>query len=233
MANIASGFISVGLTDKSAAIEFASAVEESGLFSYGGDVDIQIEDDEVAIGFSSRWHGESCWDWIDSQLSENSQLSQPCQSALLNSDMSGYTYEYGCQHRDRVKKAAGENKLEREQANIPNDIATALKITKAFDLHPKEQMAVSGGIITLVSKGLASDVNSETVYSFSIACGYSLQVTLSIKDASLQTDNPAYKIIEIDLEDWDPDEDDEEYNETSMFKEIMDDMVADCDQIYE
>ena len=60
----------------------------------------------------------------------------------------------------------------------------------------------------------------------------SMELTLSVNDSTLQSEETEYSIVEIELEDWDPEDDDENYNETSMFKEIVDDIVADFDAIY-
>jgi len=59
-----------------------------------------------------------------------------------------------------------------------------------------------------------------------------MELTLSVNDSTLQSEETEYSIVEIELEDWDPEDDDENYNETSMFKEIVDDIVADFDAIY-
>ena len=107
----------------------------------------------------------------------------------------------------------------------------ALKLSKAFDLSPGEQISVSGGTVTLASKEASDEKQDDTVYKFLISCAYSLEITLCINEPSLYTDAPEYSVVEIDLEDWDSD-DDEEYDETSMFKEIVDDMVADIEEIY-
>ena len=232
MANIASGYLSIGIKGDEAATELGDSIEESGLFSYGGVVDIETGDDELNIGFSSAWTGDDCWNWIDEQLSESSTLSDTCKEALRNARIDGYTYEYGCQHRDRVHKPAGESKLKREQAGIPDDIVNALKIANAFSLNPEEARTVSGGTITLLSKSQSEDNQDESIYSFSIACGYSMELTLSVNDSTLPSEDTEYSIVEIDLEDWDPEDDDEDYDETSMFKEIVDDIVADFDAIY-
>lgn len=232
MANIASGYINITFSGKDSIEELLSAIKESSLFDYGGDIVAEIGDNSVNIGFSCAWTGEGCWDWIDSQLAEGSTLSKICQAELLNSEICGYTYEYGCQHRDRVSKRPGEERLKRQQANIPSDIFTALNISKSFDLSPGDRRIVSGGAITLVSKEISADEKDSIVYAFSIACGYSLEVTLCVTKSSLDTDEPDYSVLEIKLEDWDPDEDEEDYDETSMFKEILDDIVADIDEIY-
>lgn len=232
MANIASGYISISLSDKDSIAELLSALKESSLFDYGGDIDAEIGDNCVNIGFSCAWTGEGCWDWIDSQMAEGSKLSKICQAELLNSEISGYTYEYGCQYRDRVSKSPGEERLKRQQASIPSDIFTALHISRSFDLSPGDRRIVSGGAITLVSKEISADDKDSVVYAFSIACGYSLEVTLCVTKSSLETDESDYSVLEIKLEDWDPDEDEEDYDETSMFKEILDDIVADLDEIY-
>lgn len=232
MANIASGYLSIGIKGEQAASELASSIEESGLFSYGGDADIETGDGELNVGFSCAWNGDDCWNWIDEQLSEGSTLSDPCKEALKNAQIDGYTYEYGCQHRDRVHKPAGESNLKREQASIPDDIVSALKIADAFSLEPEEARTVSGGTVTLLSKSKSEDNGEESIYSFSIACGYSMELTLSVNDSTLVNEETEYSIVEIELEDWDPEDDDEDYDETSMFKEIVDDIVADFDAIY-
>lgn len=232
MANIASGYINITFSDKDSIEELLSAIKESSLFDYGGDIDADIGDNCLNIEFSCAWKGEGCWDWIESQLAEGSTLSKGCQADLLNSEISGYTYEYGCQHRDRVSKSPGEERLKRQQANIPNDIFTALNLSKSFDLSPGDRRVVSGGTITLVSKKISADDKESVVYVFYIACGYSLEVTLCVTKSSLDTDEPDYSVLEVKLEDWDPDEDEEDYDETSMFKEILDDIVADIDEIY-
>ena len=232
MANIASGYLSIGIKGEQAATELASSIEESNLFGYGGDVDIEAGDEELNVGFSCAWNGDDCWDWIDEQLSASSALSDQCKEALRNAEIDGYTYEYGCQHRDRVHKPAGKSKLSREQASIPDDIVNALKIADAFSLKPEEAKTVSGGTVTLLSKKQSEENEDESVYSFSIACGYSMELTVSINDSTLSSEETEYNIVEIELEDWDPEDDDEDYDETSMFKEIVDDIVADFDSIY-
>ena len=124
------------------------------------------------------------------------------------------------------------SKLRREKACIPDDIVTALKIADAFSLKPEEAKTVSGGTVTLLSKKQSEENEDESVYSFSIACGYSMELTVSINDSTLSSEETEYNIVEIELEDWDPEDDDEDYDETSMFKEIVDDIVADFDSIY-
>ena len=232
MANIASGYLSIGIKGEQAISELGSSIEESGLFSYGGDVDIEAGDEELNVGFSCAWNGDDCWNWIDEQLSESSALSDSCKEALRNAEINGYTYEYGCQHRDRVHKPAGETKLKREQASIPDDIVNALKIADAFSLQPEEAKTVSGGTVTLLSKSQSEENEDESVYSFSIACGYSMELTVSVNDSTISSEETEYSIVEIELEDWDPEDDDEDYDETSMFKEIVDDIVAGFDSIY-
>jgi hypothetical protein len=60
-----------------------------------------------------------------------------------------------------------------------------------------------------------------------------MELTMSVNDSTLSSEEIEYSIVEIELEDWDPEEDDEDYDETSMFKEIVDDIVADFDAIYQ
>lgn len=231
MANIASGFLSIGPIEKDAADELVTALEKSGLFSYGGNVDINSGTDEINIGFSCAWNGDDCWDWIDTQLSEVSQLNPLCQMALAKSEINGYTYEYGCQHRDRVAKLPGEKKLRRQQASIPDDIFSALKICKAFDLSPGETRIVSGGSVTLVSVTATEDDPEDLTYSFTIKCGYNMDIVLCVW-GDISGEEYGSSIADIRLDDYDPDDTDEEPEETAMFKEIIDDMVANIEEIY-
>ena len=233
MANIASGYLSIKLADSATVFELSMVIANVDLFEYGGDADIQNVDDTINIGFSSSGTGESCWDWVDAQMSVNFNTSSPAiRSALIGSEIWGYSFEYGCQHRDRVKKSPGERKLERQQAIVPCDIVTALKLSKSFDLSPGEQREVSGGVVTLLSKAKSEENKNETLYEFSIVCGYTMEVTLCVDDLSISSEVPKANVVEINLEDWDP-SDDDSYEDTSMFKEIIDDMVADIDEIYE
>ena len=232
MANIASGYLSIEIKEKQAADELADAIKDSLLFSYGGKADIQIGGGELGVGFSCRWTGDGCWDWLDQQLSDSSTLSHTCKEALRNAEVYEYTYEYGCQHRDRVHKPAGESRLIREQANIPFDIVTALKIADAFSLSPGEVKMVSGGTVTLTSRDQPQGDKGQCVYSFSIICGYAMQLTVDITSSTLSDEHTEYRVVDIELDDWDPENDEEDYDETSMFKEIVDDIVADCDSIY-
>ena len=59
-----------------------------------------------------------------------------------------------------------------------------------------------------------------------------MELTVSVNDSTLSSEETEYSIDEIELEDWDPEDEDEDYDETSMFKEIVDDIVADFDCIY-
>ena len=59
-----------------------------------------------------------------------------------------------------------------------------------------------------------------------------MELTVSVNDSTLLSEETEYSIDEIELEDWDPEDEDEDYDETSMFKEIVDDIVADFDCIY-
>ena len=233
MSNIASGYLSIKLADTKAVFELSAVISNTDLFEYGGDADIQNVDETINIGFSCSGSGESCWDWIDAQMSDSlNNSSASIRRALISSEIWGYTFEHGCQHRDRVKKSPGERKLERQQANIPCDIITALKLSKSFDLSPGEDREVSGGVVTLLSKAISEENKNESLYAFSIVCGYTMEVTLCVDDLSISSEVPKANVVEINLEDWDP-SDDDSYEDTSMFKEIIDDMVADIDEIYE
>jgi hypothetical protein len=55
LANIASGYISIVFSEpnSAASVEISSGIDESGLFAYGGPVDVSDADSGVECGFSS------------------------------------------------------------------------------------------------------------------------------------------------------------------------------------
>ena len=229
MANIASGYLLIRSTVKDWIAEFSSSISQASIFSYGGDIDIEVKDNEIQVGFSCAWTGEECWDWIDMQLSENSSLSSICQESLVNSEISGYTYEYGIQHRDRIAKDPGEKKLQRQQAELPDEICFALKVCKAYDLEAGETLNVAGGTVTLLSKSKSKEDGYDDEFSFSISCGYSMEIIIDVSgDVNGEV---VFNSGEFTLEDYDPD-DGYEPEETAMYKEIIDGIVADVDEIY-
>ena len=123
MANIASGFLSINFDKdselkKSVVDEILNNLENNYLFTYGSncDANFNMENRAIDLGFTGRWTCDSCWEWIENEISDgqnNVELSLEARNLLLNSEISGGSYEYGTHHRDRVEKKNGAKKFER------------------------------------------------------------------------------------------------------------------------
>jgi hypothetical protein len=163
-------------------------------------------------------------------MSSETQLGQECRKLLIAADIYGHTYEYHGQHRDRVWKEPGESRLNRETANMPDNIIDVLKIAGAFLLEPEGEISTANGMIKLTKKSSPSEDSGFIDYTFLVAGYYSMTVTLRISEKSLASDAIEHSILEMCLEEWMPEE--EEYNHSAVFKEIVDDIVADFDHIY-
>ena len=117
MANLVNGFLTIYLDktselNKSAVDEIINNLKNNGLFTYGGDCDITFneEEREFEVGFSCGGSCESCWDWIDNEISDgkdNKKLSSEARTLLLNSRISGSS-DYAS-----VSKENGDKQLDR------------------------------------------------------------------------------------------------------------------------
>ena len=146
MANIASGFLSINL-DKASELskntidEIINNLENNNHFTYGGDCDVTFneEDREFDLGFTGRWSCDSCWEWIENEISDDKndkELNPQARTLLLNSQMSGGSYEYGSQYRDKVEKKSGSKKFERYyHTKLESEWWEVLEIINAFKLN--------------------------------------------------------------------------------------------------
>ena len=116
MANIASGgvFFTFEKTSEGLSQEIMESITGSNCFNYGGSgPDFQEDGNNLECVFSSRWTGQPCWDWIDQQMGDDSELSASAKSALIQSTISGYAYEEGAEYAEQVEKETGAPKLSR------------------------------------------------------------------------------------------------------------------------
>ena len=108
MANIASGFLLINLDkdselNKSAVDEIINNLENNNLFTYGGNCDATFikEDRSIHLGFSGRWTCDSCWEWIENEISDgqnNVELSLEARTLLMWSEIFGGSYEFGVRY---------------------------------------------------------------------------------------------------------------------------------------
>ena len=108
MANIATGYLSISLDkdselNKSAVDEIINNLENNNLFTYGGNCDATFikEDRSIHLGFSGRWTCDSCWEWIENEISDgqnNVELSLEARTLLMWSEIFGGSYEFGVRY---------------------------------------------------------------------------------------------------------------------------------------
>ena len=177
MANIASGFLLINLDkdselNKSAVDEIINNLENNNLFTYGGNCDATFieEDRSIHLGFSGRWSCDSCWEWIENEIIDgqnNAELSLEARTLLLNSEISGGSYEYGSQYRDRVEKKNGAEKFERYyHTKLDSEWPEVLGIIGAYNLNQGDTKYCGNDVqITLLEKSEAEK------YFFSICDG--------------------------------------------------------------
>jgi len=164
MANIASGFLSINFDKdselkKSVVDEILNNLENNYLFTYGSncDANFNMENRAIDLGFTGRWTCDSCWEWIENEISDgqnNVELSLEARNLLLNSEISGGSYEYGTHHRDRVEKKNGAKKFERYQhTKLDSEWPEVLGIIGAYSLNQGDSQVFGEGIeITLLEK---------------------------------------------------------------------------------
>ena len=164
MANIADGFLTISLNkasklNKGVFEEVINNLKNNGLFTYGGDCDITFNEErkEIQVGFSGRWSCDSCWEWINNELSDgknNKELSSEARTLLINSEIDGYSYEWGTQYRDRVEKKSGAKKLNQYyHTKLDSEWPEVLEIINAYNLNQGDSKSFNGTVkITLREK---------------------------------------------------------------------------------
>ena len=115
MANIANGSLSIYLDkdselNKIAVDEIINNLESNNHFTYCGldgfNAIFYEETREIDLSFTGRSSCDSCWEWIENEISDgqdNLELSLEARTLLLNSEISGGSFLYGC-YRDRIYK---------------------------------------------------------------------------------------------------------------------------------
>ena len=146
MANIANGYLSINLDkaselDKSVVEDIINNLENNNHFTYCGDCECTFneEDKVIDLSFCGRWSCDSCWEWIENEISDDKndkELNREARSILLKSEISGGSYEYGSQYRDKVYKRNGDKKLDRyNHTKLESEWWEVLEIINAFNLN--------------------------------------------------------------------------------------------------
>lgn len=177
MANISNGSLSIYLDkdselNKIAVDEIINNLENNNHFTYCGldgfNAIFHEEAREIDLSFTGRSSCDSCWEWIENEISDgqnNVELSLEARTLLLNSEISGGSYEYGTHHRDRVEKKNGAKKFERYQhTKLDSEWPEVLGIIGAYNLNQGDSQVFGEGIeITLLEKSEAEEYLFEIV----------------------------------------------------------------------
>ena len=166
MANIASGYLSINLDkdselNKSAVDEIINNLENNNHFTYGSLNGINAifneEDRTLALDFCGRWSCDSCWEWIENELSDakdNKELNPEARTLLINSEIIGGSFEFGEPYKDRVTKKKGAKKLDiYYHTKLKSEWWEVLEIINAYNLNQGDSQNFGDGVdVTLCEK---------------------------------------------------------------------------------
>ncbi len=247
MANIANGNLTIKLDknsdfDKNVVDEIINNLESNNHFTYQGECEGSFYDKNRTIDliFNGKWNCDSCWEWFENQISEENksvEISSEAKTYLINSEISGGSYEHGSQYRDRVFKKNGALKLDRyNHTKLESEWPEILDILDAYDLPVGELKTFDNNIqITLCEK------SEDGQYLFKIQGDYSGAIFLIDKeseeveffaDIDEFTGTASIENILEDLESGDL-EQEEDPDEWSGTGELIDDLIGENDKFYE
>ena len=248
MADIADGYLEIifdktSELNKSAVNEIISNLESNNHFTYCGDCQGFFNEEGRAIefNFNGRWSCDSCWEWIENEISDkknDKELNSEARIILLNSEISGGSFLYGC-YRDRVYKKKGAKKFDiYNHTKIESDWPETLGILNAYDLNKGDSK--NFGILENVEITLC-DKSKEEKYLFKVVGGVGGCILLIDKksdyleffsDIDEFTGSESIHEIVEGLESGDLEQ--EEEPEGWFGKgEIIDDLIGETDEFFE
>ena len=250
MANISNGSLSIYLDkdselNKIAVDEIINNLENNNHFTYCGldgfNAIFHEEAREIDLSFTGRSSCDSCWEWIENEISDgqdNVELSLEASTLLLNSEISGGSFVYGC-YRDRVYKKKGAKKLNiYNHTKIESDWPETLGIINAYDLNKGDSK--NFGILENVEITLCDKSEGEK-YLFKVVGGVGGCILLIDKksenmeffsDIDEFTGIESIKKILLELEKGDL-EQDEGPEDWFGGGELKDDLVGHIDKFFE
>ena len=253
MANIATGYLSIGLDkdselNKSAVEEIINNLEHNNHFTYGGpdgfNAIFNEEDRILDLDFCGRWSCDSCWEWIENELSDakdNKELNPEARTLLINSEIIGGSFDSDEPYKDRVTKKKGAKKLDiYYHTKLKSEWWEVLEIINAYNLNQGDSQNFGNGVkVTLCEK------SESEKYLFKIVGGAGGFIVLY--DNSVEKDHPQpvifldiseeskkFSINEIieGLESGDL-EQDEDAECFYISGELIYDLIGDCDEFFE
>ena len=246
MANIANGFLSINLDknselNKSAVDEIIDNLENNNHFTYCGDCEgsFNEEDRVIDLIFNGRWSCDSCWEYIENEISDeqsDKELNSEARNLLLNSEISGGSYEYGSQYRDRVSKKKGAKKFDRyNHTKLESEWPEVLDIINAYDLNKGDSQNFGNDVeINLCDK------SEEEQYLFKIIGGVGGCILLIDKESEqveffsdideFTGSESINEILEgLESEDLEQEEEPEEWFGNG---ELIDDLIGENDEYF-
>ena len=251
MANIANGYLSINLDkaselDKSVVEDIINNLENNNHFTYCGDCECTFneEDKVIDLSFCGRWSCDSCWEWIENEISDDindKELNLEARIILLNSEISGGSYEYGSQYRDKVYKRNGDKKLDRyNHTKLESEWWEVLEIINAFNLNQGVPQNFGNDVeVTLCEK------SEREQYLFKIVGGVGGFIVLYDKSDKDDAPQPIFfcdideftgsesinEILEgLESGDLEQEEDQEEWFGNG---ELIDDLIGEIDKYFE
>ena len=179
MANIATGYLSISLDkdselNKSAVDEIINNLENNNHFTYSGpdgfNAIFNKEDRILDLDFCGRWSCDSCWEWIENELSDakdNKELNPKARTLLINSEIIGGSFDEGYSYKDRVTKKKGAKKLDiYYHTKLNSEWWEVLEIINAYNLNEGVSQNFGNGVeVTLCEK------SEEEQYLFKLVGG--------------------------------------------------------------
>jgi len=248
MADIADGYLEIifdktSELNKSAVNEIISNLESNNHFTYCGDCQgfFNEEDRAIEFNFNGRWSCDSCWEWIENEISDKKnykELNSEARIILLNSEISGGSFLYGC-YRDRVYKKKGAKKFDiYNHTKIESDWPETLGILNAYDLNKGDSK--NFGILENVKITLC-DKSEEEKYLFKVVGGVGgciLLIDKKLENIEFFSDIDEFSGIEsikkilLELEKGDL-EQDEAAEDWFGGGELIDDLIGHIDKFFE
>ena len=201
MANIANGYLSIGLDkdselNKSAVDEIINNLQNNKFFSYDDipcEVNYNEHKGEIEVIFTGKNSGGYCWDWINNELSHaknfeklgyKKELNPKARTLLINSEIIGGSFEYGELYKDKVTKKKGAKKLDiYYHTKLKSEWWEVLEIINAYNLNQGDSQNFGNGVeVTLCEK------SESEKYLFKIVGGAGGFIVLY--DKSVEEDNP-------------------------------------------
>ena len=247
MANIASGNLTIKLDknsefDKNKVDEIIKVLESNPYFTYQGECEVSFYDKTrtLDLTFNGKWNCDSCWEWFENQIiNENSsaEISNEAKTSLINSEMSGGSYEHGSRYRDRVFKKSGALKLDRyNHTKLESEWPELIDILDAYNLPIGELKSFDNNV-----KIILCEKSENGKYLFKIQGDYAGAIFLIDKESEdieffseidEFTGTESIENILEDLEsgDLEQEEDPEDWSETG---ELIDDLIGENDKFFE